>query len=435
MSKLVRIALYTLSSKQGREVVFSILTAVICAIILPIILIGGFASSYITVFGGEADDVYVQAVNEVKADYEIENSFEPALLRAIYFNKYETTETSKSNVRNTIEKYFIRSEELPRTVSKEDIALLQEQVDETEKQLLTTDEQCEVVKHKISALNNDIDKAQNKVSALKDLLNLLENQTVKNEFIINFYTNELAEASAELNSLLKERQNLTKDLNDLSEKSSNLHTQFNEFSDKLQEAKDTYANEPIIVYYFLELEEIKAVLLSAPFSYDDSLIEEVETLILIMQNYDTVDFSDITFDNETANDTQKQIVKVSVSAADYGIIAVNNQCEAWVADIYQKVLGSRGYAPSAIAAGRSWSVSSDWSRIQVGAAVYGTSSNQYGHVGIYIGGGLVIHNLNGYVKTETLESWVKSYNGKCWGWENGKNLTGDPQYKCIGGLI
>lgn len=435
MSKLVRIALYALSSKQGREVIVSVIAAIICAFILPIVLIGGFASSYITVFGGEADDVYVQAVNEIKADYEIENSLEPALLRAIYFNKYETTETSKSNVKNTIEKYFIRSEELPRTVSKEDIASLQEQVDETEKQLLTTNNQLEDIKQKINLLNNDIDKAQIEVNALKDLLNQLENQPIRNDFIIDFYSTRLSEASAELKSLQKEHQNLTNDLNDLSEESSNIQSQFDELSNQLQEAKDIYASEPKIVYYFLEIEEIKAVLSSAPFSYEDSLIEELETLVLIIKNYDTVDFSDITFDNETANDTQKQIVKVAVSAADYGIIAVNNQCEAWVADIYQKVLGSRGYAPSAIDAGRSWSVSSDWSQIQVGAAVYGTSNNQYGHVGIYIGNGLVIHNLSGYVKTETLESWVKSYNGKCWGWENGKNLTGDPQYKCIGGLI
>ena len=61
-----------------------------------------------------------------------------------------------------------------------------------------------------------------------------------------------------------------------------------------------------------------------------------------------VDFSDITFDNEIANDTQKEIVKIAVSAADYGIAAVENQCQAWVADIYQKVLGSRGHAPSAM---------------------------------------------------------------------------------------
>ncbi len=106
-----------------------------------------------------------------------------------------------------------------------------------------------------------------------------------------------------------------------------------------------------------------------------------------------------------------------------------------MADIYQKVLGSRGHAPSAIAAGRSWSVSSDWSKIQIGATVYGLSSNQYGHVGIYIGNGIVIHNLDGYIKTQSLESWVKSYKGMCWGWENGKNLTGNPEYNCIGGLI
>ncbi len=435
MSKLVRVALYTLSTKQGREVIIGIIAALICGIMLPVILIGGFASSYISVFGGEADDVYVQAVNEIKADYEIENSFEPSMLRAIYFNKYETIETSKSNVKNTIEKYFIRSEELPRTVTKEDITLLQEQVDETESQLKDTHQQIDEIQDQIQKLNNKIEDAQRRCDSTKEILEILNNQPIKNELLIEFYTDRYNEEAAALNSLLSEKRRINVSIKRLTETYNQLEDDLSDQKNNLQKAKDTYANEPKIVYYFLELEEIKTVLSSAPFSYDANLLEEVETLILIMKNYNTVNFSDITFDNETANDTQKQIVKVAVSAADHGIIAVNNQCEAWVADIYQKVLGSRGYAPSAIAAGRAWSVSSDWSKIQVGAAVYGTSSNQYGHVGIYIGNGIVIHNLNGYVKTESLESWVKSYNGMCWGWENGKNLTGDPQYKCIGGLI
>lgn len=435
MSKLIRVALYALSTKQGREILVSIIAALIYAIVLPIILLGGFASTYFSVFDGEANDMYVQAVNEVKSNYEIDNNLEPALLRAIYFNKYETTDARKSDIIDTIENHFIKSEELPRTVTEEDIAALQEQVDEANHQLQTADNQLETVKQKINSLNKDINTVKNKVNTYKDLLNLLENQALRNEFIIDFYSKRLAEATAELNALRNEQQSLTNDFNNLSEKSNELLSQFNELSDKLQEAQDTYDREPIIVYHFLNLEEIKTVLAASPFSYDDSLIEEVETMVLLIKNYSMVDFSDITFDNEIANDTQKEIVKIAVSAADYGIAAVENQCQAWVADIYQKVLGSRGHAPSAIAAGRSWSVSSDWSKIQIGATVYGLSSNQYGHVGIYIGNGIVIHNLDGYIKTQSLESWVKSYKGMCWGWENGKNLTGNPEYNCIGGLI
>ena len=254
MSKLIRVALYALSTKQGREILVSIIAALICAIVLPIILLGGFASTYFSVFDGEANDMYVQAVNEVKSNYEIDNNLEPALLRAIYFNKYETTDARKSDIIDTIENHFIKSEELPRTVTEEDIAALQEQVDETNHQLQTADNQLETVKQKINSLNKDINTVKNKVNTYKDLLNLLENQALRNEFIIDFYSKRLADATAELNALRNEQQSLTNDFNNLSEKSNELLSQFNELSDKLQEAQDTYDREPIIVYHFLNLD-------------------------------------------------------------------------------------------------------------------------------------------------------------------------------------
>jgi len=50
------------------------------------------------------------------------------------------------------------------------------------------------------------------------------------------------------------------------------------------------------------------------------------------------------------------------------------------------------------------------------------ASNPYGHVGIYIGNGKVIHNLSGEVKVQSLESCVKDFKGFAWGWENSKTL-------------
>ncbi len=65
-----------------------------------------------------------------------------------------------------------------------------------------------------------------------------------------------------------------------------------------------------------------------------------------------------------------------------------------------------------------WGVSSDWSKISVGATVYGYASNPYGHVGIYIGNGMVAHNI-GEIKIQSLESWFETYKGFAWGFENG----------------
>ena len=147
-----------------------------------------------------------------------------------------------------------------------------------------------------------------------------------------------------------------------------------------------------------------------------------------------IDISTLDFSNESAIEAQKKVVVVATNSAEYGIPASKGYCQAWVADVYQVAVGNRGHAASAVAAGRMWSVSKDWSQIQVGAAVYGYSSSQYGHVGIYIGNGMVAHNIGG-VKIETLEHWVQYYKGVCWGWENGKNLSGNPKYNCVGGLI
>lgn len=148
-----------------------------------------------------------------------------------------------------------------------------------------------------------------------------------------------------------------------------------------------------------------------------------------------IEIGDINFDNETVNEQQKKIVAVATKYADYGISASSGYCQAWVADVYQVVTGSRGSAHCALCAADMWAVSSDFSQILVGATIYGYASNPFGHVGIYIGNGQVIHNLSGTVKVQSLESWIKDFKGFAWGWENGKNLSGNPKYNCLGGLI
>ena len=130
-----------------------------------------------------------------------------------------------------------------------------------------------------------------------------------------------------------------------------------------------------------------------------------------------IDIKDLDFSNETVNDTQKKIVAVATNSAKYGISARSGYCQAWVADVYQAVTGSRGFAHCALCAADMWAVSSDFSKIPVGATVYGYSSSKYGHVGIYIGNGMVAHNI-GEIKIQSLESWIETYKGFAWGWKN-----------------
>lgn len=147
------------------------------------------------------------------------------------------------------------------------------------------------------------------------------------------------------------------------------------------------------------------------------------SIIFSTGNTNDIDIGSIDFGNETVNDTQKKIVAVATNSESYGISAGSGYCQAWVADVYQAVTGSRGSAHCALCAADMWAVSQDFSKIQVGATVYGYSSSQFGHVGIYIGNGQVIHNLSGTVKIQSLKSWVKDFKGFAWGWENGKVLV------------
>lgn len=135
-----------------------------------------------------------------------------------------------------------------------------------------------------------------------------------------------------------------------------------------------------------------------------------------------IDIGSLDFGDEVVNDMQRKIVTVATNSESYGISAKSGYCQAWVADVYQAVTGKRGHAHCALCAADMWAVSSDWSKIPVGATIYGYSSSQYGHVGIYIGNGMVAHNI-GYVKIEPIEDWIKTYKGFCWGWENNLGLV------------
>ena len=131
----------------------------------------------------------------------------------------------------------------------------------------------------------------------------------------------------------------------------------------------------------------------------------------------SIDISSLTFENETVDDVQKKIVAVATNSEAYSISARSGYCQAWVSDVYQVATGKRPSAHCAICAGEKWGVSSDWSKITVGAAVYAYASNPYGHVAIYIGNGTVIHNLMGTVTVQSLESFVEGFHAFAWGYE------------------
>ena len=103
------------------------------------------------------------------------------------------------------------------------------------------------------------------------------------------------------------------------------------------------------------------------------------------------------------------------------------RCQAFVADCYAYGAGMpRKSASSAKVARALWRVSTNRNSIPVGAAVYFDSPTapQYGHVGLYIGGGQVIHAFS-TVKQMSVDSIIAcGYAWQGWGWNGGTKPTG-----------
>ena len=171
----------------------------------------------------------------------------------------------------------------------------------------------------------------------------------------------------------------------------------------------------------------------------DAWIDQISKYIVGM--YESIGESVYTFTSD-GNDMQKKVAEIAMNSTQYGIQTNKGYCQGWVADVYAKAGVNGGHripANTAVLAGRKWGVSKDWNTIQLGATVYGYAykyANQYdsaGHVGIYIGDGLVAHNI-GYLKIDDLQDWIKKYDGMCWGWNGGIDLTGGA-FPSKGGLM
>lgn len=100
-------------------------------------------------------------------------------------------------------------------------------------------------------------------------------------------------------------------------------------------------------------------------------------------------------------------------------------CQKFVRSVGQDNGLPHGGADSALQACSMWRVSTSLDNIPVGAAVYlrGKSGDgyKYGHVGIYIGDGKVIH-AQSTVRIDDLSTLLKTYTYLGWGWQAGVDL-------------
>ena len=111
-------------------------------------------------------------------------------------------------------------------------------------------------------------------------------------------------------------------------------------------------------------------------------------------------------------------------------------CQGFVADCYHEGAGMpRRSAGSAEDARKMWQVSSSSANIPLGAAVYMKSPNypQYGHVGLYVGGGQVISHLGSIKSRSIAQLSASGYTFKGWGWNGGVRPSGSSADPTPGG--
>ena len=106
-------------------------------------------------------------------------------------------------------------------------------------------------------------------------------------------------------------------------------------------------------------------------------------------------------------------------------------CAAWVTNVFNNA-GVGVFSGDADDMCNEWCYSTNKSALKPGMiiAVTSTSGNyaswRYGHVGIYVGNGTVVHNYAGRVGTMSLSAWLKrfgDYTTPRWGWLGGVVLN------------
>ena len=106
-------------------------------------------------------------------------------------------------------------------------------------------------------------------------------------------------------------------------------------------------------------------------------------------------------------------------------------CAAWVTNVFKNA-GVGYWYGNACDMYWSWCTSSDLADLQPGMIIAvsscaGTSASiRYGHVGIYLGNGVVMQNLLGTVGTMSLDTWLDYFDGystPAWGWLGGVELS------------
>lgn len=123
--------------------------------------------------------------------------------------------------------------------------------------------------------------------------------------------------------------------------------------------------------------------------------------------------------------------QAAVIAATYSVPSPGaGLCAWWVSDVFDTA-GIGSWGGNACDMYYEWCYSSNRSEIQPGMIIAVSTWPSsglgaiYGHVGVYIGDGIIRENI-GYINTNTLDNWIASYGTAVtvrWGWMGGVKLA------------
>lgn len=123
----------------------------------------------------------------------------------------------------------------------------------------------------------------------------------------------------------------------------------------------------------------------------------------IQQEEENVDGDIMISPDDVTTELSEAIVKAAKEEPASGA----GYCQRWVYRVYKRAGIVENPSPSAYEAYKKYCQSTSKDNIPVGAAVYGTGRNSggAGHVGIYVGNGMVMDNV-GNINTSKLEDWI-----------------------------
>lgn len=164
----------------------------------------------------------------------------------------------------------------------------------------------------------------------------------------------------------------------------------------------------------------------------------VDALKAVMDTYGLRRLDTMTADDfESSGGTVTGAVDLGASASARQQSVVNaafaetyhegGYCAEWVMRVYERVGLGRQYGGDARDIYWSWCTSSDLSALRPGMVIAvpthsaTTAGRTYGHVAVYVGGGMVRDNV-GYVRMTPVNDWISYYSSLAtprWGWYGG----------------